>query len=344
MAGEAASPSMTGTRRIMDAFAQGSATGRIPSRRYLDQLIQAELDSAANNSIRQRAAAEQVRQFDVGQQNAIDTANANRSAGLTSSLTNLAATAGVTYLMSPSTPAPMGANGLPMQSLQPTTAIPATSATNINPIGPSGNPIYSQPAPAMEGWNPMTNTGAPSGPAPVGEVVNPSATGLSTGMEPAPVTVAGDTTLAAAPVATGGSAVGPLVGGGAAGDVTAAQAAEAMYASEVGGVGAAAETGATAGGVASTVGVAGGYAAAAVMAAHYGMPVLGKWLGAQSKEDYKKDPSSNFMDKAANITAYEWARPVEAGLEALGVPVPDEDSALGRALNPGPTILSWFGW
>jgi hypothetical protein len=101
-------PSVTGTRRIMDAFSQGTATGKIPSRRYLDTLIQNELDAAANNAIKTRAFNEQVRQFNVGQQNALDTASANRSASQTGSIANLATTAGMMYLMRPSTPAAPG--------------------------------------------------------------------------------------------------------------------------------------------------------------------------------------------------------------------------------------------
>jgi hypothetical protein len=94
------------------------------------------------------------------------------------------------------------------------------------------------------------------------------------------------------------------------------------------------------GAAAGTVGAAMPYVVGGVTAAHYGMPVLGKWLGAQSEEDYAKDPSSNFMDEAANITAYEWSRPVEAGMEALNIPVPGEDTLVGKLLNPGAAIYN----
>jgi hypothetical protein len=83
-------------------------------------------------------------------------------------------------------------------------------------------------------------------------------------------------------------------------------------------------------------------AGAAITAAKLGMPVLGRMLGAQSKEEYEKDPSSNFMTQAANITAHDWARPIEGGFKALHIPVPGSDTVVGKILNPGAAILDVF--
>lgn len=113
-----------------------------------------------------------------------------------------------------------------------------------------------------------------------------------------------------------GSAVAPAVGEGAAAGGTSAG---------------------TAGGAAATTVL--GYAAPAVIAANYGMPILGRMLGSQTSEDYKKDPSSNMYTQAANITAYEWDRPVEAAAEALHIPVPGRDTLVGKLINPGAAIV-----
>lgn len=134
--------------------------------------------------------------------------------------------------------------------------------------------------------------------------------------------------------------VGAGIAANAAAEAAAAEAAAAGGA-YAGGAGAG---GATLAGVAGTLGVAAGYAAPAIIAAHYGMPILGGWLGADSPEDYRSDKrSSNFMDQAANITSYEWSRPVEAGFEALNIPVPGQDTLAGKLLNPGAPFLKAIG-
>lgn len=160
------SPSFTGTRRVMDAFSQGVATGRIPSRRYLDRLIQAELDAAENNAIKQRAFNEQVRQFNVNQENvktaqenAADTASANRTSGVVGSITNLGSSAAMAYLLKPKTP------------ITPTT---------LNPVGTAtGLPTYSTPVnPTDLGMNIGKGTGEITNNVTRISYPNPSATQL----------------------------------------------------------------------------------------------------------------------------------------------------------------------
>lgn len=106
------SPSVTGTRRIMDAFSQGAISGRIPSRRYIDDLIQAELDFAATNAYRNQALIDQRKRdelaqqnFETNQRNAAETAEATRKSSTMGALTNLGSTALLFYAMKPS-PAP----------------------------------------------------------------------------------------------------------------------------------------------------------------------------------------------------------------------------------------------
>jgi len=60
----------------------GATTGRIPSSAILDSIIQSELDAAERRRQANRSFTESSRQFDIGQQNALDTAEANRKAGL----------------------------------------------------------------------------------------------------------------------------------------------------------------------------------------------------------------------------------------------------------------------
>ncbi len=191
----------------------------------------------------------------------------------------------------------------------------------------------------------------PSTVAPVGQ-------GLTTPLMAEPGVTYGGTTALGAEVGVGaGGATIP------AGDFAAMMAAEDAAA----GMGAGYGAGAGAGAGAATAGTAGGvaastvlaYAAPAVIAAHYGMPVLGKLLGAQSPQDYRNAPSSSVPTQAANITAYEWDRPVEAGLNALNIETPDwllgtmnPAAAIGVNLgigsyqdwyNPGATLVRAIG-
>jgi len=210
----------------MDAFAQGAISGRTPSKKYIDDLIQSELDYAATNAYRNQALADQRRRdeqaqknFETTQTNAIDTADANRRASTMSGITNLAGTALLSYAMKPSTPG--GVTGVG------TTAEPGVISSTLSKAGNKimdvVNPYnYSNPTNGV-----VTNTlnGSPQvyndlTYIPAGEpaVVTPSAPtqgvvsdyGVSDGSTlmapntpPADITIAGDTIQAATPVNSG---------------------------------------------------------------------------------------------------------------------------------------------
>jgi hypothetical protein len=144
-------------------------------------------------------------------------------------------------------------------------------------------------------------------------------------------TAAQKAATAAATGATAGTEAAGLMGGSTAAAQTPMSTGGLFMAEN-----AADAAGSTAGaGFGTVIPIAG----TAITAAKLGMPVLGKMLGAQSEEEYEKDPSSNFMTQAANITAHDWARPIEAGFEALHIPVPGQDTLVGKILNPGAAIL-----
>lgn len=88
----------------------GATSGRVPSARILDDIIQGELDAASNNMYRNKAlqlqkeaAAENARQFNVGQENAVDTAEANRNAGLINTGVQTLGTYGLYKALKPAT-------------------------------------------------------------------------------------------------------------------------------------------------------------------------------------------------------------------------------------------------
>jgi hypothetical protein len=86
-------PNYAGNRRMGTYLNQyGATSGRTPSYKILDDIIQNELDAAYSNIYRNKALAEQKRQFDTSQQNAADTASANRQAGLVGMGTQLLGT------------------------------------------------------------------------------------------------------------------------------------------------------------------------------------------------------------------------------------------------------------
>jgi len=116
------------------------------------------------------------------------------------------------------------------------------------------------------------------------------------------------------------------------GGLTAAQQA----ASAGGALTQAGGAGATLGSSLGTIGVAGGYAAPAIAAASYGMPVLGDLLGAQSAEDYARDPSSNLNTQLANLTAHDWMRPIESLSNMIGIKA---DPWVEKLFNPLGGIL-----
>jgi len=62
-------PNYAGNRRFQTYMSQyGATSGRVPSSRVLDDIIQSELDKAYQNMYRQKALQEQQRQFDISQQ------------------------------------------------------------------------------------------------------------------------------------------------------------------------------------------------------------------------------------------------------------------------------------
>jgi hypothetical protein len=104
---------------LMTALTQSRAEGAVPSARIIRQLIDAELDAASNNMYRNKALqlqkeaqAEQVRQFGVSQQNAVETASANRTAGLVGTGMNVLGTYGLYRALRPAqTSTPTGTGG-----------------------------------------------------------------------------------------------------------------------------------------------------------------------------------------------------------------------------------------
>jgi hypothetical protein len=217
---------------------QGALSGRAPSSRSINAIIDAELDAAYSNMSRRKALAlqqqqlaaqqsqyaqslaENQRQFEVGQQNAVDTAEATRKSALMGNITNL----GSTYLLYKGlkpTPTPGGeAQPGMIQNAYNTVkgwVTPGTSATG-------------GVAPALEG---VAATGAETAPlytqpldlGPGGYEAAVSASGV-----PEAVTVAGDTTLGAttAGAAGVGAAGGAVSGAGAAGTEAGMAAAEGL--------------------------------------------------------------------------------------------------------------------
>ena len=77
------SPNVSGSRRFQTYMNQyGATSGRIPSASMLDSIIQAELEVSSRRMEENRRFAENQRQFDISQENAEETAAANRKAGL----------------------------------------------------------------------------------------------------------------------------------------------------------------------------------------------------------------------------------------------------------------------
>jgi hypothetical protein len=71
----------------------GATSGRKQPRYYLDSIIQGELDAAERRRSTRALELERQRQFDISQQNAIDTAASQRKAGLVGSIGQLGTTA-----------------------------------------------------------------------------------------------------------------------------------------------------------------------------------------------------------------------------------------------------------
>jgi hypothetical protein len=184
----------------------GATSGRVPSARILDEIIQSELDAASNNMYRNKALqlqkeaqAEQVRQFGVSQQNAVETASANRTAGLVGTGMNVLGTYGLYRALRPAqTPTynPGTGPGTPTyEYLQKTGQLPQQPLNTpnndwYNPYGPEvrTNTLTPNP-PGYEPVRPITPDYTPSefpGDYPVSPTVEATQ---------APLNVAGDTTF-----------------------------------------------------------------------------------------------------------------------------------------------------
>ncbi len=146
--------------------------------------------------------------------------------------------------------------------------------------------------------------------------------------------------------AGGGMAGGATLGTGALGAEAGAGAGGATLGAGAGagaGVEAGAGMGVGAGGGAgaATAGIAGLYALGGAAVAHQFMPRLGEWLGAQSPHDYETNPDRGWYTPMANVTKYEWDRPVEALSETyLGFKM---DPTVGAILNPGSWVARSLG-
>jgi hypothetical protein len=193
--------SATGTQRVMDAFSQGQATGRIPSRKYLDRLIQSELDAAYNNALRSRTFSESTKQFDISQRNQEETAAANRRASTMGSLGNLAVTGGMMYALSPDTPGKPGIVDRTVSGVRSlfggneTTAIPQTTTPQVASAAPGVGivqPSQQIQQPTMQTVAP--NAGIVAGSIPLSEQTMPLGR-MFVDNTPS-LSIAGDTTLA----------------------------------------------------------------------------------------------------------------------------------------------------
>jgi hypothetical protein len=191
-------PSIAGSRSFGTYMNQyGATSGRVPSAKLLDDIIQGELDAAYNNMYRnkqlqlQKAQFEEAqRQFNVGQTNAADTSSATRQAGLVGTGLQTLGTLGGSYLLSGmgKTGATAGATGL--GAFQPGAGvIPQT-----NFLGLGGAAI---PQAEFMGLTAPATTAAFGGGVPMGSLAFPE------------LTSAGATTLgsSAVPAVQGASSV-----------------------------------------------------------------------------------------------------------------------------------------
>jgi hypothetical protein len=143
-------PNITGSKRFGAYMNQYAATsGRRPSSYILDDIIKGELDSAYNNMYRQkqfdaqnRQFDEQKRQFEVSQQNAVDTAEANRKASEMAGYTNLASTGAMAYLLR-SPKVPVTGSTTAATTTAGSTTLGTTGATGATgAVSGSGMPVY----------------------------------------------------------------------------------------------------------------------------------------------------------------------------------------------------------
>lgn len=283
---------------------------------------QLDIDAYEKKTAQERTD-EDKRRYEINVANQAADRDAAKQGQITSGVTTLGTTAGLIYLMKPS-------------KVLPTTPTTAPVAPSSGPVtaGPGVGPTPGAATPTL---GPTTSLSGPATTA-----VGPSlgaASSLGTGLTYGGSTAAG-TGLTYGPAAGyGGSGLGiaPMsqgltYGGGAAAGAGASGGAGA------GGAGA----GAGWGGAAGTVGTAAGYAGAGAALASWGMPVLGRAAGAQSWEDYQRDPSSNISKIMPNIMAYEWDRPIEAVTkQVLGIDYPDW---VGDVFNPGSWAVRRLGW
>ena len=152
----------------------GATSGRVPSARVLDDIIQGELDAAYNNMYRnkqlqlqQQQFTEGQRQFDVGQQNAMETAAGARRTDIVTSAIQGLGTYGLYQALKPA--AVPGATGLT------TGAAPGSQAAymglNAAPTVAGQTTLGTQVAGSQASY--MGLQGAPSA------TMTPSATGVA---------------------------------------------------------------------------------------------------------------------------------------------------------------------
>lgn len=157
------SPTISGNRKFRNYLNQyGATSGHVPSATMLDEIIQGELSQSYQNIARNRAFGESQRQFNVGQENAIDTADANRRAGMFNTGTQ-ALTTGLTLaaLTKPkdvglldyisgkggAVPNPAPVSGPTTAALPSSPGLPFTTHTTSSSVG---GPVYTQGAQAVQ--------------------------------------------------------------------------------------------------------------------------------------------------------------------------------------------------
>jgi hypothetical protein len=187
-------------RRFRDWMGQSSATsGQVPRQSALDSIIQNELDAAYDNVYRRKQLqlyydqlAQNQEQFETAQENAMDTAAAERKAGLLGTGMQAATTYGLYKALAPAKP----------PVIIPTT-IPATEL--------SATGLTAMTAGAGEAAAPPLSAYGATAMAPTVETL-------------APISVAGETTLSAIPASATGESL--LAGTTLGGETTALTGAE----------------------------------------------------------------------------------------------------------------------
>ncbi len=172
-------PNLGSNRRFQTYLNQyGATSGRIPSSVMLDQIVQSELDASSRRMAESRRLAETQRQFDVSQQNAVDTAEANRKAGLVGT----ALQAGSTYALY---------NALkPAETINLTKSVGDIATNTGNNLAPSMTPTVDAAGNIIRWNNPSPGT-IPATPTPgtLPATTAPTVSGPAAEVLPAPTNV-----------------------------------------------------------------------------------------------------------------------------------------------------------